>query len=179
MGAIIPNNSVRIYLRILYMKVEVVDTRRDNKKDRHGWKADFKLDDAPKGAIIYQNVYVNIKSSDGSKLKYNFTEAWPYKPSRKVTDSFLVPLDWRKGLSGRMNVSAIAWALPGPMNPSLKYGAGDDYWGNLHGSFDLVHPTSKTTKRKVVIEWDNEGVTAAAHYTSGKDLTLKRNRIIY
>jgi hypothetical protein len=161
------------------MKVEVVDTRRENKKERHGWKVDFKIDDAPKGTVIYQNVYVNIKSSDGEKKKYSFTEAWPYKPTRKVTDSFLVPLDWRKGLSGRMKVSAIAWALPGPMNPSLTEGHGDEYWGKLHGSFDLVIPTSQTTKRKVVITWDNGGVKAAKHYTNGKDLTLKRNRILY
>ena len=25
------------------MEVKVVDTRRENKKDRHGWKADFKI----------------------------------------------------------------------------------------------------------------------------------------
>ena len=78
-----------------------------------------------------------------------------------------------------MKVSAIVWALPGPMNPSLKQGAGDDYWGNLHGSFDLVRARYPTTKRKVVIEWDNEGVTAAARFTKGKDLTLTRNRILY
>ena len=111
--------------------------------------------------------------------KYSFTEAWPYNASRKVTDSFLVPMDWRKGLKGRMKVSGIVWALPGPMNPSLKKGTSDDYWGNLHGSFDLVRPTSKTTKRKVVITWDNVGKKAASHYTSGKDLTLEKNRITY
>ena len=161
------------------MRVKIVDTRRENKKQRHGWKADFKVDNAPKGTIIYQNVYVNIKSSDGEKDKYSFTEAWTYDPSRKITDSFLVPLDWRKGLDGRMKVSAIAWALPGPMDPSLKKGAGDDYWGNLHGSFNLVRPTSDTTKRKVVITWENDGKKAAKHYTSGKDLTLEKNRITY
>jgi len=161
------------------MKVEIVDVRRENRKELHGWKSDFKVDGAPKGTIIYQNVYVNIKSSDGEKEKYSFTEAWPYTPTRKVTDSFLVPLEWRKGLSGRMKVSAIVWALPGPMNPTLKQSAGDEYWGNLHGSFDLVRPRHPTTKRKVVIEWDNEGVTAAARFTKGKDLSLTRNRILY
>lgn len=161
------------------MRVKVVDMRRQNKKGRHGWKADFKVDDAVEGTIIYQNVYVNIKSSDGEKEKYSFTEAWPYNPARKVTDSFLVPLDWRKGLDGKLKVSAIAWARPGPMDPALKKGAGDDYWGNLHGSFDLVRPTYPTTKRKVAITWENTGKKAAKHYTNGKDLTLARDRITY
>lgn len=161
------------------MIVEVIDTRRENKKLRHGWKADFKVDNAPKGTVIYQNVYVNIKSSDGEKEKYSFTEAWTYNPSRKITDSFLVPIEWRKNLKGVLKVSAIAWALPGPMNTSLKKGTTHDYWGNLHGSFDLVRPTSKTTKRKVVINWDNVGKRTASHYTSGKDLTLEKNSIIY
>lgn len=161
------------------MRVDVINTRRENKKERHGWKADFKIEDAPKGTIVYQNVYVNIKSSDGEKLKYSFTEAWPYNPSRKITDSFLVPLDWRKNLSGRMKVSAIVWARPGPMDASLRKGEGAAYWGNLHGSFDLLRPTYPTTKRKVVIEWDNIGAKAAAHYTKGKDLTLTKNRITY
>ena len=48
------------------MRVKIVDTRRENKQ-RHGWKADFKVDNAPKGTIIYQNVHVDIKSSDGEK----------------------------------------------------------------------------------------------------------------
>ncbi len=161
------------------MKVNVVDVRRENKKDLHGWKSDFVVDDAPKGTVIYQNVYVNIKSSDGEKKKYSFTEAWPYTPTRKVTDSFLVPLAWRKGMSGRLKVSAISWAHTGPMDPSLKKGDGDGYWGNLHGSFDLLRARYPTTKRKVVIEWDNIGVKAAKHYTQGKDLTLTRNRILY
>ena len=161
------------------MIVKVEDMRRENKKGRHGWKADFKINGASKNTVIYQNVYVNIKSSDGAKEKYSFTEAWHYTPSRRVTDSFLVPLDWRKGLNGSMKVSAIAWALPGPMDPSLKKGAGDDYWGNLHGSFNLVRPTYPTTKRKVVITWENDGKKAAKHYTSGKDLTPEKNRITY
>jgi hypothetical protein len=161
------------------MKVNIIDTRRENKKDRHGWKADFKMDNAPKGTIIYQNVYVNIKSSDGQKLKYNFTEAWTYKENRKVTDSFLIPIDWRKNTDGQMKVSAIAWAKEGPMDQSLVKGTNDDYWGNLHGSFNLLRPINSTTKRKVVINWKNTGVQAASHYTGGKDLTLEKNKITY
>ena len=161
------------------MLVKIKNVRRQNKKDRHGWKVDFKVDDAAEDTVIYQNVYVNIKSSDGDWERYTFTEAWPYSHTRKVTDSFLVPLDWRKDLNGRLKVSAIAWALPGPMDPSLRKGTGLDYWGNLHGSFDLKAPTSKTSKRKVVIEWENEGLRAAKHYTDGKDLALTKNTVIY
>lgn len=161
------------------MKVKIVDTRRENKKNRHGWKADFVVDNAPRNTVIYQNVTVKIQSSDGEKKKYSFTEAWPYKPSRKVTDSFLVPLNWRKNLSGRMKVITITWAESGPMDPSLKTGIGDDYWGNLHGSFDLLRPNYPTSKRKVVITWANEGKKNAKHFTKGKDLTLERNQITY
>lgn len=169
-----------LFISLYYiMKVKIVDTRRENKKERHGWKADFVVDNAPSNTVIYQNVTVKIKSSDGEKDKYSFTEAWPYDPTRKVTDSFLVPLGWRKGLSGRIKVIAITWARTGPMDSSLKTGVGDDYWGNLHGSFDLLRPTFPTTKRKVVITWANEGKRSATHYTKGKDLTLERNQITY
>ena len=161
------------------MKVHILDTRRENKRGRHGWKADFKVDSPSNNTVIYQNVYVNIKSNDGEKLQYSFTEAWNYNPVRKNTDSFLVPLDWRKGLDGTMKVRAIVWAQEGPMHPSFKKGTGAEYWGNLHGSFDLLQPIHPTSKRNVVITWQNAGKKMAKHYTGGKDLTLEKNQITY
>ena len=162
------------------MQVDIENMRRENYSDRHGWKVDFSIENASKNTIIYQNVYVNIKTSDGDKKKYSFTEAWEYTNKRKVMDSFLVPIEWRKNVGGQMKVSAIAWALEGPLDPSLKKSKdGADYWGNLYGSFDLKRPNSKTTKRKVVITWDNKGKTARSNFTKGKDLTLEKSTVIY
>jgi len=166
------------------MRVRVENMRRENlnKRGRHGWKVDFVVPNATKGTIIYQNVHVSIKSSDGAEQKYSFTEAWPYQPSKKTSDSFLVPVEWREGTKGKLKVAAIVWALPGPMDPSLKKGTNDDYWGTaVHGSFNMIKPvgppTAKTTKRKVAIEWDNRGKTAKSTFMSGKDLTLTRDDI--
>ena len=161
------------------MEVKVVDTRRENKKDRHGWKADFKINNPSPNTVIYQNVNVKITSSDGDVLEYAFTEAWHYKPTRKITDSFLVPLNWRKNLKGRMRVKAQVWAEEGKMNPTLKKGKGSDYWGNLHGSFNLLTPQAPITKRKVVIKWKNLGKTKASDFSNGKDLFLEENKVIY
>ena len=87
------------------MKVTVENQRRENKPalERHGWKWDFKVNNPLPNTKIYQNVKVDIKSSDGDKDSYMFTESWPYKSNRKVTDSFLVPLDWRLNMKSKEN----------------------------------------------------------------------------
>ena len=165
------------------MKVEVTKTKRQNKKDRHGWQVDFKLDKQYKTATIYQNVYVWLKTTDDKgeedSLKYSFTEAWEYNSKKKITDSFLVPIDWRKNQKGYMKVKSIVWANQDKMNPKLKKGTDADYWGNLHGSFDTIIPTHPTTKRKMTITWNNLEKTAASHFTKGKDLTLKKDQVDY
>ena len=163
------------------MIVKVNNFRRQNRRDRHGWAVDFKIDNPSEPATIYQNVYVWLKTIDSNgeedSMKYSFTEAWKYDSSKKITDSFLVPVDWRENQKGYMKVKSVVWAKQGEIDSSLKKGTGDDYWGNLHGSFDKVIPTSTTTKRKVTIKWDNLGKKAATHFTRGKDLILKKNQV--
>jgi hypothetical protein len=163
------------------MDVYVVNTKRQNHKDRHGWKVDFELDERYETATIYQNVYVWLKTVDNNgeedDMKYSFTEAWNYKSKKRISDSFLVPVDWRKNQKGYMKVKSVVWSNQDKMDPKLKRGTSDEYWGNLHGSFDKIIPTSQTTKRKVTIEWDNLGESTASNFTKGKDLTLKKNRV--
>ena len=163
------------------MEVKVNNLRRQNRKDRHGWAVDFKVDSDEKPITIYQNVYVWLKTvdKDGEEdsMKYSFTEAWKYDNKKKITDAFLVPVDWRKNQKGYMKVKSIVWAKKGEIDLSLKKGTSDDYWGNLHGSFDKIIPTSRTTKRKVTIKWNNLGKKAATHFTKGKDLILKKNQV--
>ena len=163
------------------MEVQVVNTKRQNRKDRHGWQVDFKLDKQYKAATIYQNVYVWLKTVDNKgeedNMKYSFTEAWDYDAKKKITDSFLVPVDWRKNQKGYMKVKSVVWSNQEKMNPKLKQGTNADYWGNLHGSFDKIIPTSKTTKRKVTIKWNNIGKSAASNFTKGKDLSLKKKQV--
>ena len=93
------------------MEVQVVETKRQNRQDRHGWQVDFKLEKQYKTATIYQNVYVWLKTVDDKgeedNRKYSFTEAWKYDAKKKITDSFLVPVDWRKSQKGYMKVKSV------------------------------------------------------------------------
>ena len=58
------------------MEVKVTNLRRQNRKDRHGWAVDFKVDSDDKPITIYQNVYVWLKTVDKNgeedKMKYSF-----------------------------------------------------------------------------------------------------------
>lgn len=161
------------------MKVIVHNKRPESKSDRHGYKIDFILTDKnlPKQLVIYQNVKVKIKTIDEKgeidKLKYEFTEAWKYSKSKKITDSFLVPIDWRINQKGFMKVQSEIWVEEGKINPSLKQGTSRDYWGNLHGSFQLLKPTGEITYRNEMISWDNLGKTSKTTFTKGKDLVYK------
>ena len=69
------------------MEVKVHNIRRQNRKERHGWAVDFKVDKGNKPTTIYQNVYVWLKTVDKSgeedTVKYYFTEAWDYSHKRK------------------------------------------------------------------------------------------------
>ena len=161
------------------MNVRVENQRRENKPslERHGWKWDFKVDNAPPNTKIYQTVFVDISSSDGDSDKYSFTESWPYKHNRKVTDSFLVPLDWRVDVKGRLKVTAFVWAKPGPLPAHFRKGTSADHWGNLFGSYQLLNPPDNATGRKIRIAWDNRGVTRGEDYQRGKDLILAQNLI--
>lgn len=104
------------------MEVKVNNFRRQNRKDRHGWAADFKVDNGGKPVTIYQNVYVWLKTvdkdGDDDSMKYSFTEAWQYDSNKKITDSFLVPVDWRKNQKGYMKVKSIVWAKEGSIDSS-------------------------------------------------------------
>ena len=73
-----------------------------------------------------------------------------------------------------MKVKAIVWAKECKIDPKFKKGRGKDYWGDLHGSFDKVIPTSQTAKRKVTIHWTNLGKKAASNFTKGRDLNFKK-----
>jgi hypothetical protein len=157
------------------MSVRIINKRRATGDSRHGWAWDFVVDNAPPICIIYQNVHVTIESSDGDSDDYSFVEAWVHDRRRRTTDSFLVPLDWRQGLDGHMEVITEIWAEPGlAVDPTLWKGEGDDYWGNLHGTFELRRPGEAIiTKRHEYITWANNGVgRAMKHYSKGKDLTL-------
>ena len=161
------------------MNVCVENERRENKPSlrRHGWKWDFKVDNAPPNTKIYQNVKVHIKSSDGDEDEYEFTESWPYKDNRKVTDSFLVPLDWRLNMKGRMKVTAYVWAKPGPIPAHFRKGRDADHWGNLMGSYQLLNPPQNATKRRVKIKWNNLNATTNNYFDKGKDLVLAKNKV--
>ena len=151
--------------------VEIRNARKFSKKDRHGWAYDFHIDNPPANTVIYQVVKVSLQASDGDSDEQEYTEAWHYRSDRKITDYFLVPVDWRKNLSGTMAVETQIWAQQGPMDSRLRQGKGLDYWGRLHGSFELLQPTSKPLRRKVLFQWENEGVTQASAFTKGKDIT--------
>lgn len=118
----------------------------------------------------------------GETDKYiaEYTEAWAYKRDRQVTDSFLVPVDWRKGTKGFMDIAATVWAEEGSINLNLKKGNKDskEQWGNLHGSSTLLKPKTPTTRRTFSITWDNLlNGTTAKYFAGGKDLTkaLEKN----
>ena len=164
------------------MNVEVKNFRKQNRADRNGFAIEFHIANPQPNTIIYQNVSVSLKTINGSKekdkLKYEFTEAWKYSPSRKITDSFLVPVDWRMDQKGYMRVKTKIWAVSGPMDSGLKKGTGSDYWGNLHGSFDvLTPPEENVTTRRVKFVWDNIGKTAKKHFAKGVDLEVTRNKV--
>ena len=165
------------------MQVRVSSMKPQNRENRHGWKVDFELNKRYKTATIYQNVHVWLKTvndkEEEDSRNYSFTEAWEYnaKKKKKITDSFLVPVDWRKNQKGCMIVKSVVWANGEKMNPKLKQGTDADYWGNLHGSFDKITPTSETTERTVKIEWDNVGKLAKKTFTKGKDLSLVENTV--
>ena len=163
------------------MKVTVVNSKRQSKTDRHGWSVDLKVDDPPKKVAIYQNVYVSmsVTNSKGEKdqLKYRFTEAWSYNPKKNITDSFLVPLEWRKNHTGRIRINTVLWSEEGEIDPSLKKGENYDYWGNLHGSFDMLTPIEPVTIRNFKAEWNNVGKTASTHFTKGKDLKVIKDNV--
>jgi predicted RNA-binding protein with RPS1 domain len=161
------------------MKVLIRNKRPENKSDRHGYKIDFFLPDEnlPKHLVIYQNIKVKIVTiddkGDKDKIKYKFTEAWKYSKNKKITDSFLVPIDWRVNQKGFMKVTSKIWVEEGKINPSLKKGTSRDYWGNLHGSFDLLEPKGEITYRNEKISWDNLGKTKKSTFTKGQDLQYK------
>ena len=169
------------------MKVNVVNTRRQSRADRHGWKADFKIEpkdlpaDKKTPVAIYQNVSVKMGTVDNKgetdKWASEFTEAWPYKRDRQVTDSFLVPVEWRRGTKGFMDVAATVWAQTGKVNPNLKKGdaKNKEHWGNLYGSKNLLTPKAPTTKRTFSITWDN--LDRHARFAGGNDLSkaLEKN----
>jgi hypothetical protein len=164
------------------MRVEVLETKRQSKTDRHGWKADLKVP-SKKKAVIYQNVRVYLYAVDSEnesdKLKYSFTEAWVYDPKKNITDSFLIPLDWRKNQAGYIKIKTVLWSEDtDKINPKLKKGTIDDYWGNLHGSFDLLTPKMPITVRRFKASWNNIGKTKSKYFTNGKDLTLDRD-VVY
>ena len=161
------------------MKVLIRNKRPENKSDRHGYKIDFFLPDKnlPKHLVIYQNIKVKIVTiddkGDKDKIKYKFTEAWKYSKNKKITDSFLVPIDWRVNQKGFMKVTSKIWVEEGKINSSLKKGTSRDYWGNLHGSFDLLEPKGEITYRNEKISWDNLGKTKKSTFTKGQDLQYK------
>ena len=152
-------------------EVEIRNARQFSLKDRHGWAYDFHIDNTPANTAIYQVVKVTLKASDGDSDEQEYTEAWHYRSDRKITDYFLVPMDWRQNLSGTMNVETQIWAQAGPMDSRLTKGKGLEYWGRLHGSFELLRPTSEPVRRKVKFSWGNEGVTRPSAFTKGKDIT--------
>ena len=119
-------------------------------------------------------VAINSKG-DKDTSRYRFTEAWKYNPKKIITDSFLVPLDWRKNQVGYIRITTQIWSEEGDINPALKKGDSADYWGNLHGSFDMLTPKDPVTRRKFKAEWNNLGKNASTHFSKGKDLTLVRD----
>ena len=164
------------------MKVQIVNMKQQSKSDRHGWSVDFKINNPPKKTVIYQNVYVSLGSvnSEGEKetSRYKFTEAWKYNSKKNITDSFLIPLDWRKNQNGFIRINTVIWSEEGDINKLLKKGnSSADYWGNLHGSFDLLTPKEPVTIRNFRAEWENVGKSAKKFYTKGKDLKLIKNEI--
>jgi hypothetical protein len=159
-------------------KVFVVNKRPENLSDRHGYQVDFALAneaDMPEDIVIYQNVKVKIETinSEGETddMNYEFTEAWKYDPDRQITDSFLVPIDWRVDQKGFMQVKSEVWAEEGKIHRSLKKGKGRQFWGNLHGSFNLLPPKGRVTYRNETIIWDNLGKESDDTFVNGKDLT--------
>ena len=158
------------------MEVQIVNRKKQNKADRHGVRVDFKIDNPAKNTVIYQNVKVKLKTINGNgekdTEKYEFTEAWKYNPNKLPTDSFLVPIDWRADQKGYMKVKTKIWAEEGKMDSRLKKGTSADYWGNLHGSFDLLEPKEPITIRKVKFKWDNIGRKAKSNFAGGKDLSF-------
>jgi len=163
------------------MKVLLVNTKRQSKSDRHGWSVDFKIDDPPKKTVIYQNVYVLLVAvnSEGEKdtTRYRFTEAWKYNAKKHITDSFLIPLEWRKDHSGYIRINTVLWSEEGDINPTLQKGDDYDYWGNLHGSFDMLTPKDPVTIRNFRAEWSNIGKTSSVHFSKGKDLKLVKDNV--
>jgi len=167
------------------MLVKLNNFKRDNHTDRHGWKIDFKIDHPLKKMVIYQNVHVEITSIMGNintiyNQKYEFTEAWIYKDKKKITDSFLIPIDWRRDQVGTIKIKTEIWCEEGNINCSLKKGTNNEYWGNLHGSFTLLkcNPNiHKITERYFEVNWNNFGKKKLSNFTRGKDLNLIKNKI--
>ena len=163
------------------MAVVVARLRPGVESNSHGWLVDFHVENPQPFTVIYQNVSVVIESEGAGaskKLAYRFTEGWEYCKGGKVlgaTDGFLVPIDpWRRERDGAMHVEAVAWAAPGPMDPSLQKRSDGEYWGTLHGTFQQLLPTGNTTSRSEVIQWNNMGKPRSmGHYTKGKDLRLR------
>ena len=167
------------------MRVRVSHRGRHNRRDRHGWRV--ALDVATPNtlpATIYQNVHVTVQTVNGSgekdRLCYRFTEGFAYDGRRPPFDSFLMPVDWRLDQRGSMQVRTTLWATAGPVDPRLRANPdGDDYWGAVPGSFEMLRATGAKTRRDVKITWDNLGVRARKALTGGKDLVLERDQVRY
>ena len=168
------------------MKVELTNFKRQSKAGGHGWSIDFKIpavdsQKPPPKAVIYQNVYVKIatvdENGDADKEQYKFTEAWKYNSKKNITDSFLIPVSWRENQKGYVRVNTVIWSELGKINPKLKQSpkGTTEYWGNLHGSFNLLEPKGQETIRRFKVEWDNIGLSKGVNFSKGKDLNLVRN----
>ena len=166
------------------MEVQLENFKRQSKSDRHGWRVDFKIKNKDKGKIkIYQNINmtIEIKNENGEKEKINgkYVEAWNY--SKKVlTDSFLIPIEWRKNTEGFIYIESVIWAQKGDYNKSLKIGTTSNKWGLLYGKNGQLNPPSNVikTRRKFKATWNNIGKTNRKTFTEGKDLQLIENEII-
>jgi hypothetical protein len=110
--------------------------------------------------VIYQNVYVSLRSSDGynfdDKFEARYVEAFPLRPGRAAAvDYFLVGKDWRDRSMGTMDVVTELWVESGGVKACLLEGTDDGLWGRLRGSRGWLKPSGAVTRRRVVITWDN------------------------
>lgn len=158
------------------MELFISPYTKQSKLDRHGWRANFVIKNAPKKKVltIYQNNYV-ITTITGNKPNEDlYTEAWRYDSKKVITDSFLIPVDMRKNTKGKVVIKTVTWVTEGPYNKSLRKSKGHllNRWGLLYGKYGhliIPHNVSKI-HRTFEITWNNIGKINKKYFTNGKDL---------